>query len=498
MDVRTDWEMGDCPVCCEKYSKRIRKPVGCAYCEYAACRECTSRYLLDKCVDASCMNCKRIWGTQFLLDAFTKTWVHGEWRAHVSKMLMEHERSRLPQTQEERLPGYKLYSENATALEENGTAISKLRRQMIELERRYFALTRQQNILVRTGYLSSTTNGDAIAPSSKRRRSYFACTVDGCRGLVDGTWKCGVCSAAVCDRCRAVLPPASSDGEAPTHECDPGDVKTFDLLRRDTRPCPNCHVPVTKTEGCDQMWCTACDKAWSWASGTLIRGEIHNPYYFEFLSRQGQHGRIDDFGNATDPPPRADDVGAPVCADGQDAMRLPHDSVIQVALSRLRTEHGLYGSVDETKFRAVMQRIRHLLLDTLPLHRDKVAVAGRDKYEERLRFLTNEITRKDFEDLLYAEEKKRIKSADYIQIAETFLLTTSPAVSKAIVAIAHRACTEVVARRVMSEALEVYEAAAGFCDDAILKLNRQWNASLPPVSVRPGMGDVRVYVRRYE
>ena len=446
------------------------------------------------------MNCKSLWSTQFLLDAFTKTWVHGEWRAHVSKMLFEHERSRLPQTQEERLPGYKLYSENSAALDENGAAISRLRRQMIELERRYFALTRQQNNLLVTGYTSAARDGEAIAPAAKRRRSYFACTVEGCRGLVDGSWKCGVCSARVCDRCRAILPAAADDaGPSAAHVCDPGDVQTFDLLRRDTRPCPNCHVPVTKTSGCDQMWCTACDKAWSWASGALIRGEVHNPYYFEFLARQGQRGRIDDFGNVVAPPPPPVDERTPVCADGPDAMRLPEDHVLQVALSRLRTEYALYGTAEEAKFRAVLQRIRHLRLDTLPLHRAKVEAAGRDRYEERLRFLTNAITRKDFEDLLYAEEKKRIKSADYIQIAETFLLTTSPVMSKAVRAIAHRSCTEVAARRAVAEALEVYEATAGFCDDAILKLNRQWNASFPPVSVRPGgAGTGWVRVGRYE
>ena len=450
-----------------------------------------SRYLLDKCVDAACMNCKRVWGPQFLHDSFTKSWMNREWRAHTTKLLFEREKSMLPQTQDARLPGYKLFSTNAASLDAVNEELGDLRSRMIEVERRFYALNRQQNNLVRSGYTNVARNdapGDA-GNASRQRRVYYACPKDGCRGLVDGTWVCGVCASSVCEKCRAILPPAEAppnsrmDVDVGAHVCDPDAVKTFELLRRDTRPCPNCHVPVTKTSGCDQMWCTACNSAWSWSSGSLIHGQIHNPYYFEFLSRQGRDGRIDDYGNDV-PQGRPDDDGdEPVCGDDLRAMRLPPDGVIQVALSRMRSELGLYDTSEGELLRALIQRIRHLLWDTIPAHRTKVEHASRDRYVERLRFLTNDLGQEEFEDILYCDEKKRLKSSEYIQIVETFLMTTSPAVSSALVAIARPGCTEIEARRVMGEALAVYEGTSDFCDSAVTKMNRQWSSTLDAVSV---------------
>ena len=31
------------------------------------------------------------------------------------------------------------------------------------------------------------------------------------------------------------------------------------------------------------MWCTKCNNAFSWSRGTIERGAIHNPHYFDWL-----------------------------------------------------------------------------------------------------------------------------------------------------------------------------------------------------------------------
>jgi hypothetical protein len=38
---------------------------------------------------------------------------------------------------------------------------------------------------------------------------------------------------------------------------------------------------------CDQMYCVECHTAFSWQTGAVVNGVIHNPHYYEFLRNQG-------------------------------------------------------------------------------------------------------------------------------------------------------------------------------------------------------------------
>lgn len=43
----------------------------------------------------------------------------------------------------------------------------------------------------------------------------------------------------------------------------------------------------TVVHNCDQMFCTQCHSAFSWRTGQLETGRIHNPHYYEYLRRSG-------------------------------------------------------------------------------------------------------------------------------------------------------------------------------------------------------------------
>jgi len=43
----------------------------------------------------------------------------------------------------------------------------------------------------------------------------------------------------------------------------------------------------TVARNCDQMWCIDCHTAFSWTSGQIVNGVVHNPHYYEYLRKQG-------------------------------------------------------------------------------------------------------------------------------------------------------------------------------------------------------------------
>jgi hypothetical protein len=107
------------------------------------------------------------------------------------------------------------------------------------------------------------------------------CVEENCKGFLNKDGNCPICDSKVCMKCN-VLKMNHKD------ECNSDDVKTLKEIQKNTRSCPKCSVPIFKISGCDQMWCTSCNTAFSWKTGLIITGPIHNPHYFEWLFQKEQ------------------------------------------------------------------------------------------------------------------------------------------------------------------------------------------------------------------
>ena len=113
------------------------------------------------------------------------------------------------------------------------------------------------------------------------------CQYEECKGFISQSYKCGLCEKYTCSKCY--LP------ETEGHQCKETDVASAKLIKEETRPCPSCSTRIYKIGGCDQMWCTDCRTAFSWNTGKVVNGVIHNPHYYEYLrNTQGFVPRADE------------------------------------------------------------------------------------------------------------------------------------------------------------------------------------------------------------
>lgn len=261
-----------CNICCEPHNKNTRQNVKCDYadCGFEACKACVRQYLLSTTKEPHCMNCKKAWGQEFLVRKLNRSFVTTDYKVHRTKLLCEREISKLPDTM--------AAAENHKAAEKEVQLYHEHQAEVARL------LEKAQNLKQVAN--QHWMNSQAIRNGGKtevKREFVMPCQNDGCRGFLSTAYKCGLCNIHTCPKCLEVLG-YEKDAD---HVCKEESVQSAAMIRKDTKPCPCCGTRIFKIDGCDQMWCSNCHKAWSWRTGKIDNGVVHNPHYYEFLRNGG-------------------------------------------------------------------------------------------------------------------------------------------------------------------------------------------------------------------
>lgn len=251
--------MSECNVCAETFNKTKRAEVVCR-CEYAACRACIKTYLLDRSDEPHCMSCKVEWDRVFMAANFEKTFMSKAYRDHREKILIEREMGMLQATQP--------YVEREIKLE-------KLDQAKTELQMEYSRKMRELNDQI------YEVRGNVEV---ERKKFIRKCPSGDCHGFLSSGLKCELCENFACADCHETTGKTTEEREA--HTCDPQIVESVKAIAKDSKPCPKCASVTFKIIGCNQMWCVECNTPWDWKSGTIIKGNIHNPHYIEYLAQQ--------------------------------------------------------------------------------------------------------------------------------------------------------------------------------------------------------------------
>jgi len=273
----------ECDICCLKFNKTIREPVNCEYqdCGFVSCKKCIRTFILSSSDTPHCMNCKKIYSQRFMISKLNKSFISKKYRKHYEKILYEHEVSKFKDTMQ-LVDNLK----NAEVLEEEN----------IDLAEQIYHL----QIQIRTLQRKQSDNRIKIyqlrVGSVKERKEFIMpCRNSGCNGFLSKQYKCPLCSNFTCSKCLEVIGLNKNDEE---HVCNEDSIKTAEFIKKNTHPCPKCGVRIHKIDGCDQMWCTECKTAFSWNTGVIDEGVIHNPHFIQYItSRNGKDGEVEELEN---------------------------------------------------------------------------------------------------------------------------------------------------------------------------------------------------------
>ena len=282
--------MTECQICVVPFNASTHKLVPFNCCGIQACKACVRQFLITDHKLPRCINCAVLVKKDFLVEHLNFNWVKQNFSPFHGETLLQLALKRLPAA----IPLAEAEQKRAELREENRKyeiEIVKLTRQVNRLrdaQRANEYRIRGEDVPMRLRN-DLVTEGAGIVADVKKKFT-MRCPNGGCNGFLSTAYKCGLCGHDTCSDCLVVL----KKGAAP-HECVDSDKLSAKMIKAETRPCPTCGQRIFKNGGCDQMFCTdplpdgtgVCGTAFSYKTGEIEKGAIHNPHYYELMRLTG-------------------------------------------------------------------------------------------------------------------------------------------------------------------------------------------------------------------
>ena len=368
-----------CVICAENYTSSLRAPVECPKCNFKCCKECIKTSSLhDK--DPMCLNndCRAFFPDYFLRDLTSNFWMRKTYNPHRAEVLLNRQIALIPDT----MIHVDTYKRNI----ELNIELSKLKKEMNEMVNQYEKKIRKVERKIKIN------NGQSF---EKKTHTTFVkkCIKNDCEGYLNHSYKCTTCNTYVCSKCFTI----KEEG----HVCNEDDLKTAELIKSDTKPCPGCHTHIHKIEGCDQMYCPPCKTAFSWKTGKIVTGVIHNPHYFEELQKNN---------NLEIPHQDIPCGGIPYSPEYSRRLNKISPKVVYKNSSYTSNlSHWLFNLLMFTR------HIREIEIK----HLDEMNVFS-THLKDRIKYIIGDIDQKHFKKTLVQKEKQYFKQKEYNEIFETF------------------------------------------------------------------------------
>lgn len=394
-----------CDICCEA----LKKPITCGICNFTACYKCFSKFMIECTVTPKCMKCEKPWTRKHLVDSFGQYYVSHIYKKRREDVLFDIEKAMLPDTQPIAV-SVKQLKQLQNEIENKQSKCMELRSSILRLDIGILNsefdefLENRKNLYMQIHDHSEDirileSRRERIKTSSSHRNEkktnslVLKCPGENCRGYVNmRKMECELCSVKICRECHEMVNkgnPLDKSTDLDTHECDPATIASVKLIAKDTRNCPSCKAMIHKIDGCDQMFCTQCHTAFSWRTGEISMGRVHNPHYYEYLRQSGNEAR---------------EIGDIPCGG---LPRLPYQII---------REFPVYGTIH--------QRVAHIELYEIPRLQNEINTVD-GNLDLRVMYLNEEIDLVNFKREIYRREKKIEKKREILTILNTFVIVCS-------------------------------------------------------------------------
>lgn len=510
-----------CLICCSAVSPSLI--LKCMRCDYECCKECISKWIRES--RATCPNptCNLELTREVLTDTFPK----------LVPVLVEKQKSDLFEAARAQMPtltreveAYRKYKD----LKDEQAALMQRRR---ELEDELAGVKQTlYEIQVGTGALKTDdfrtlirvmrdgTNRRArdldeapvVAKRLKEEGKDAAkapavvcpCVKGGCKGFTVQSpecpryAKCVVCDTFVCMACMCETPSPVS-GAHQLHVCNADDLASAEVVRKESKPCPKCGTRISKVSGCDQMFCVACQTAFSWTSGTIETGVIHNPEYFRLRRRMQEQGLLAPvlyINNIDD-----DEVAVP--CGGVFVHRFHRQGVMQGVVDLFERHFAAIQapvSTNESALFAVEALRFFIHLARTPTGRVEPVVKDNRLYI--IQFMVGELDEKEFQSRVMKREKEVFHKRDVKAVNDVFFDGGNQLLEGLFKPVLRATGDLMITMETVQDFREKMEALIAMCNSRFEKISKIYGTKLHrykvTIGTEAGAGGAKTVYMSYE
>ena len=381
----------DCSICTEKYTDKKRASITCPHCNTPSCLECYQTFTLNNPDEPKCPQCNKPIDEAHLRKHIPISFWNGPFKKSRLPLLLDREVSMISASMAQ--------VEVVKNKEKAKVLIKNVDMQILELTKQLRDLKNQKSILARQQRLGEEADLSQLAETSKKKAS-LKCAINGCKGFCE-KGQCIVCSAHTCVRCHIFIESVDD------HECTQDDLDTVKLLSTNTKRCPNCDEGIFKAEGCDQMFCTGCNTGFSWKTGAIVTGRLHNPHYFQML-QQGNNPRREVNDIQCGGLPRIIDVRTSL-SEQKDGLQYYERVMI-----------GGQSYPREDFFTEMYRLTQHMRDVTFPRFLNLEYGIGTNM-KERVQYILGSISKKQFSQIIMTKENIRKRNIELRDLCQTYV-----------------------------------------------------------------------------